>query len=210
MPVFQPQHRNYFEIAYALNRQFGRGGIYQERLLYSFADNHDVNRVASSLAHAVHLYPLYCLLFTIPGVPSLYYGSEWGVGGRKDAGDDAPLRPCLDLSAASGGNGGPDLAAAISRLAAIRKGSPALQAGSYEQLHVSAQQLAFCRRRQGECVIVAVNADDHPVALEVASPTMAGRYRDLLNPGDEFVIRNGKLKLDPLHPNWARVLHSDP
>ena len=41
--------RNYFEIAYALNRQFGPDGIYRGLPLYNFADNHDVNRVASSL-----------------------------------------------------------------------------------------------------------------------------------------------------------------
>ncbi|NTV64720.1 MAG: alpha-amylase, partial [Oscillochloris sp.] len=79
--------RNYFEVAYALNRQFGPAGLYRSLPLYNFADNHDVARVASLLSKARHLYPLYALLFTAPGVPSIYYGSEWAIGGLKGQDD---------------------------------------------------------------------------------------------------------------------------
>jgi glycosidase len=64
--------RNYFEIAYALHRQFGENGLYRHFPLYAFADNHDVNRVASNLSNPMDLFPLYCLLLTMPGVPSIY------------------------------------------------------------------------------------------------------------------------------------------
>ena len=78
--------RNYFEIAYTLKRQFGADGVYRSLMLYNFADNHDVERVASILKEPAHLHPLYVLLLTMPGVPSIYYGSEWGVRGRKGEG----------------------------------------------------------------------------------------------------------------------------
>ena len=81
---------NYFEISYALNRQFGDKGIYKNLSLYNFADNHDVDRVASKLKESRHLYPLYILLFTMPGIPSIYYGSEWGLQGVKGEHSDAP------------------------------------------------------------------------------------------------------------------------
>ena len=90
--------QNYFEIAYALNRQFGPGGLYTGLPLYNFADNHDVDRVASKLLDSAHLYPLYLLLFTMPGVPSIYYGSEWGLKGQRTPHSDSALRPCLDLA----------------------------------------------------------------------------------------------------------------
>ncbi len=45
---------NYFEIAYALKRQFGERGMYRDVSLYNFADNHDVNRVASNLTNPEH------------------------------------------------------------------------------------------------------------------------------------------------------------
>ena len=67
--------------------------------LVAFMDNHDVDRVASAIKEPCHLYPTHILLFTMPGIPSIYYGSEWGVEGRKAAGDDGPLRPALDLGA---------------------------------------------------------------------------------------------------------------
>ena len=88
---------NYFEIAYSLNRQFGEGGIYKGLNLYTFADNHDVNRVASELMDQNHLVPLYTLLFTIPGIPSIYYGSEWGIIGIREKGSDQGLRPAIQL-----------------------------------------------------------------------------------------------------------------
>ncbi len=90
--------KNYFEIAYSLKRQFGKGGMYRNLTLYNFADNHDVDRVASSLKNQQHLYPLYCLMFTMPGIPSIYYGSEWGLEGSRTPSDDRPLRPTLDLN----------------------------------------------------------------------------------------------------------------
>ena len=89
--------RNFFEIAYSLKRQFGDFGIYKDLLLYNFADNHDVDRVASQLKDPADLFNLYTLLYTMPGIPSVYYGSEWGLPGRKENGSDNPLRPNLDL-----------------------------------------------------------------------------------------------------------------
>jgi cyclomaltodextrinase / maltogenic alpha-amylase / neopullulanase len=201
--------RNYFEIAYALNRQFGPDGLYRGLPLYDFADNHDVDRVASRLKDPAHLYPLYCLLFGMPGVPSIYYGSEWGLTGRRLPGDDSSLRPCLDLETAAAAAPQPDLPRAIARLAAARRASPALQRGDYTQLHVSAEQLAFLRRTEGEAVVVAVNAAAGPARLALSVPVRAGRAVDLLNPGESFPLRDGKLVVDPLPSCWGRVLRLD-
>ena len=118
--------RNYFEIAHSLDRLFGAGGLYRGLTMYNFADNHDVDRVASVLRDPAHLYPLHLLLFTMPGVPSVYAGSEWGIEGVKAGGDDRPLRPALPSPAAAASRGRhPDLAPAIARFAAIRRGSAA-------------------------------------------------------------------------------------
>ena len=87
--------KNFFEIAYSLSRQFGQEGIYRGKLLYNFVDNHDVNRLASNLTNPAHLYTTYCLLFTMPGIPSIYYGSEWGMEGIRTDKDDSALRPHL-------------------------------------------------------------------------------------------------------------------
>ncbi len=199
--------RNYFEIAYALNRQFGPGGMYRHLPLYNFADNHDVNRVASNLNNPGHLYSLYCLLFTMPGVPSIYYGSEWGLAGRRENGNDRPLRPAVDLATAGRTSPHPDLAQAIARLAHLRRQSPALKYGDYTQLFVAAEQLGFVRQVPEECVIVLVNAADKPAPAEVTLPVNYGsQLVDLLNPGETFRLTGRKARIEAVWPHWARVL----
>lgn len=199
--------KNYFEIAYSLNRQFGPNGIYKNLALYTFVDNHDVDRVASRLTNPAHLYPLYCLLFTMPGVPAIYYGSEWGVEGQKLDGSDASLRPNLDLAAMSKSAPHPDLVQTIAKLAGIRLNSPALKCGDYQQLHIAHQQLAFARRSYDDFVVVIVNAADEPVSLKLAIPEMNNtQLWDLLNPGECFPVSKGMAQVGPVWPHWARIL----
>ena len=89
---------NYFEIAHTIRREFDEnGGIYRGRTLYSFVDNHDVDRITSKLTNKEHVFPVYTLLYTLPGVPSLYYGAEWGVEGKKEGTSDDGLRPRIVL-----------------------------------------------------------------------------------------------------------------
>ncbi len=197
--------RNFFELAYALKRQYGPDGIYRGLGLYNFADNHDVDRVASSLKNPAQLYPLYCLLFSMPGIPSIYYGSEWGVSGRRTATSDAALRPALRPDSRAE-QPQPDLAGAIARLAALRRANPALRQGQYRELHVAAEQLAFLREHPQGSLVVAVNASHAPAVLELRLPVQKGRLVDLLNPGESFAIRQQRARLDPLPSCWARVL----
>ncbi|MDR2860788.1 MAG: cyclomaltodextrinase, partial [Elusimicrobiota bacterium] len=67
--------KNFFEIAYTLNIHFGQNGSYKGKHLFSFADNHDVNRLASVLKDKNHLPLVYAILFSMPGIPCIYYGS---------------------------------------------------------------------------------------------------------------------------------------
>jgi cyclomaltodextrinase / maltogenic alpha-amylase / neopullulanase len=199
--------KNYFELAHTLDRQFGEKGIYRDLLLYSFADNHDVNRVASQLKNPAHLYPLYSLLFTMPGIPSIYYGSEWGIEGKRTSRSDQALRPHLDLSQISQNSPHPDLPGVIKRLAQIRHQSEALRYGTYRPLLVKSQQLSFTRQTQGECVIVAVNAADKPAPFELAIAEPGKKQLiDLLNQGDRFPVRGGKARIPAVNPCWARIM----
>lgn len=197
---------NYFEIAWSLDRQFGPSGLYRDLPLYAFADNHDVNRIASTLKDVHHLYPLHCILFTMPGVPSVYYGSEWGIHGRKENGGDNSLRPFLNIENSPGASANPDLKKAIAKLAGIRKSSPALKYGRYQQLHVSSHQLAFLRESENERVIVAVNSAAEKISLDLKIPGASGNVcSDLLNDGEQITSANGNLKTE-IYPFWARVL----
>ena len=87
---------NYFEIAHTVKRQRDMG-LGDNVHLYSFVDNHDVERIMTKLRNKKHFCPVHVLLYTLPGIPSLYYGSEFGIEGRKERWSDASLRPRLDL-----------------------------------------------------------------------------------------------------------------
>jgi len=198
--------KNFFEIAYSLNRQFGETGLYAGAPLYNFVDNHDVNRVASQLRNPAHLYLLYSLLFTMPGIPSIYYGSEWGLQARRTDNDDSPLRPCLDLASLSSNAPQPHLLSFIARLAGIRHASPALKYGVYRQAYVAHEQFAFVRQSADELIIVAVNAASSPARFEISLPFHAGQAVDLLDPDAHFSVSQGNLTIDSVPPCGARIL----
>lgn len=197
---------NYYEIAHTLRRQFGEDGLYPSASLYTFVDNHDVDRVASRLDDPADLYPIYCLLFTIPGTPALYYGSEFGLEGAKSQ-NDWPLRPVLNLKQLQGPPCHFDLFRAISRLAHLRAELPALRRGDFQQLFLSHRRLVFSRRTSDQWVIAAVSIEREPVEQEVVlHEPINGRLVDRLNPGQQFEINKGKASLLPLWPCWARVM----
>jgi cyclomaltodextrinase len=198
---------NYFEIAYSFNRQFGEEGMYRDLPLYAFVDNHDVNRLASSLSNPDHLGLVYTLLFTMPGVPSVYYGSEWGIKGRKTDRDDTPLRPSLELQDVSLYGDFPQLADVIRKLAEIRRRIPALRYGDYLQLYLDHRQFAFARRTGDQQVVVVVNAAEQPVSLRIPVPLNDSTHLvDTLHPGDRFPIQSGEVLVDSVPACGARIM----
>src|SRR5262245_27326012 len=201
---------NYFELAHTLARQSGPEGRYAELPLYTFADNHDVDRIATRLTRPAHLYPLHVLLFTVPGVPSLYYGSEWGLEGRKGAATDAPLRPALTPGELRSRSPHPDLPGAVTALIRLRRSHAALRRGRYRPLHVAHRQLAFERATGDERIAVAVNAADRPVDLALGLPGAGdGALVDVLDGGARFPVRAGHAAIT-VPPCWGRILELRP
>ena len=200
---------NFHEIAYTLNRQFGAGGIYKDLSMYTFADNHDVDRVASKLKSPLSLYSLYALIFTMPGTPSIYYGSEWGITGKRTRGYDADqaIRPAISADALATGQvdktmESASLCDAIARFSRIRHASKALCCGDYRQIAVSAQTLVFERYTEDESIVCIVS--DEPIAKPVTLHIDCGKYTDLLN-GGEFEVTDHTLTIEA-YPHWARIL----
>ena len=186
---------NYFEIAHTIRREFDEnGGIYKGRTLYSFVDNHDVDRLMSKLNNKDHIYPVYTLLYTLPGIPSIYYGSEWGIEGRKQGANDDGMRPRLELSKMQKENEHPKLTAHIKALGELRKGNEVLADGKYRELVLTNRQYAFARILGDQAVIVAVNNDESPVQMSVPVP-MAGKCEDAFT-GEERMIEGGRLNLE--------------
>jgi glycosidase len=196
---------NYFEIAHTLENQFGEQGRFKDLHLYNFVDNHDVDRVASKLTHYRHLYPLYLLLYSMPGIPSVYYGSEWGIEGVKGLYTDAPLRPKLVLNAMDSQSPQPDLLSVIRRLGDIRQKSPSLRHGDFQKIHVDHQQLAFLRQTPEETILVVLNSAAQSVALVLPLPGKGHEFIDLLEPDAVFHSSDGSLQV-LIPPSWGRLL----
>lgn len=177
--------RNYFEIAHSIEYQLGQyGNIY----MYNFVDNHDVARLASVLTDPERIYCCYTLLYTMYGVPSIYYGSEFGIKGVKGKGADADLaiRPCLELGDIPGEND--KLVSHISALGALRKDYPALQSGSYKKLDLKNQTFLYQRELNGQTVYIALNISDGDYTFSV--PTGYSRLADRLS-GKCFDVNGG-------------------
>jgi len=212
---------NFFEIAWTLRRQSGPEGMYRSLRLYNFADNHDVDRVASLLPKTAWLYPLYCLLFTMPGIPSVYYGSEWGQSGQRQPGSDKALRPALSLQTSQRPE--PDLCRVITALSRLRREHAVLIDGDYHQICVSHQQFCFARQLGNRIAIIVINSDSSPALIDpftcpawmrdgstlnasMLPDTM--RFSDVLNGYETFTLAAGSLAMT-IPANWARILVSE-
>ncbi|MDO4272931.1 MAG: alpha-amylase family glycosyl hydrolase [Eubacteriales bacterium] len=194
---------NYFEIAHTIRREFDQnGGIYRGMKLYSFVDNHDVDRIASKLQVPGHIYPVYTLLFTLPGIPSIYYGSEWGIKGKKEGANDDPLRPSVNLEEEAAED--PKLLEWVRTLGRIHKEQPALSNGAYQELLLTNRQYAFARIMGDEGVIVAVNNDENEAELNIRMPIAASKCESLID-GVAVSVQDNMLHIKLL-PNESQII----
>ncbi|MBQ8300614.1 MAG: alpha-glucosidase C-terminal domain-containing protein [Clostridia bacterium] len=151
---------NMFEIVHSLLRQFGPEDwtLYKGKHLLSFVDNHDVSRIASIITNEKHLPLVYGMIFGMPGIPCVYYGSEWGAKANKSEGDPA-LRACFDAPLEN------ELTEFIAKLADAHKNSKALCYGSFRSVVLQNKHCIFERKCDDERVLVAINADENPVTV---------------------------------------------
>ena len=168
---------NMHEIGYSLNRQFGpeEWTLYKGIPLYNFVDNHDVERIASQLNEKDLLPLIYAMMFGMPGVPGVYYGSEWGIEGKKEQGSDDSLRPRIKPEELKEN----ELATYIGKLAQVRKNSPALRYGDYRQLAIMPDVLVFQRQSSEDRIIVAINIGNEEYTAHFDA--RAGQGTDLIS-----------------------------
>ncbi len=140
----------------------------------------------------------------MPGIPSVYYGSEWGIPGRRLPGSDAPLRPVLDPAQAKSFPH-PELAGWVAVLSGLRRRYPALCSGEYQELLVAHEQFAFMRRHPQMPVVVAVNSAASSVDIDLHLPLENGTLEDILNPGSTIPIAAGQAPVF-IPPAGVRIL----
>ena len=187
---------NMFEIAHSLHRQFGSDQwcIYRGKHLMTFVDNHDVTRLASILTNKKHIPLAYGLLIGMPGIPCLYYGSEWAEQGEKAPDNDYALRPCFEEPKPN------ELTEFIKKLIRVRQESDALCNGAYKNVVIQNHQLVFERCSEKERVLVVINAADYPYTANAGE--LNGTAADLLT--GETVTMNGQLELKPYSVQYLK------
>jgi len=161
---------NLYELAYTVSHSVPNNGLPH----YNFLDNHDQPRIIDNVSDPAHLKTLYSLLFTLPGIPSIYYGSEWEIRGRKENNSDKPLRPYIDIRNSPNET---DTTRLIRRLSEIRSAHKALKYGNYRQIYLQYHRpFIFERVFEDERIMVAVNISSNDETIHCRGGVM----RDLL------------------------------
>ena len=180
---------NYFEIAHTVKYLQNMGNLD----LYNFVDNHDVERIYTKLSNKAHFAPVHVLLYTLPGVPSIYYGSEFGIEGKKEKFSDDSLRPALNIEDYADAVQKNPCTALIAALGKVRQHTPALSYGSYAELQLTNRQFAFARDLDGVRVIVTVNNDDNAAGMSLPAGNCA-EYIGTLT-GQKVSVQGGRINV---------------
>ena len=172
---------NFFEIEHSLERLFGAQPwcLYTGKNLFSFADNHDVIRAYTALRDKKKIYAMYAVLYTMPGIPCVYYGSEYGAEGDKSDNDYKLRPPVYEIDRTKD----TALTELIRKLNAIRRREKALAYGSYEKCVLSNKYMCFRREKDGERIYCAFNISDSDVTVRVeeaeGTDLLTGEVRNL-------------------------------
>ena len=182
---------NYFEVAHTITYV---GGMIGNKLkLYTFVDNHDVERIYTKLKNKAHFVPVHVMLYTLPGIPSLYYGSEFGIEGRKERHSDDSLRPALNYEDYKDAVKTNECTKLIAALGKIRQNTPTLMYGDYKELELQTTHFAYARVLDGKSVITTVNNADNDVSMNLPAGNST-EYVGALT-GERVSVNGGRIQV---------------
>ena len=182
---------NYFEVAHTI--QYVNNMIRNGLNLYTFVDNHDVERIYTKLNNKAHFVPVHVMLYTLPGIPSLYYGSEFGIEGRKERGSDESLRPALNYEDYKDAINTNPCTQVIAALGKVRQNTKALCYGEYKQLELQTTHFAYARILDGKSVIATVNNCDNEVHMNLEAGN-SSEYVGVLT-GERVSVNGGRIQV---------------
>ena len=144
--------------------------------LATFYDNHDMRRLDADDAGFIDAHNW---LFTVRGIPVVYYGSETGfMRGRAEHGGNRAYFGQQRIDAAADSPIHRDL----QRIATLRRQSPALQRGLQLNLELQGERAAFYRVYQhgdtAQTALVLLNKGDAQASMQVSQFLQPGTWRD--------------------------------
>ena len=168
---------NYFEIAHTVKRCTDMG-MHIANAFYNFVDNHDVARIITKLNNKAHFFPVHVLLYTLPGKPSIYYGSEFAIEGEKKPYADEILRPELKIEDYKDAVNTNENTKRIAALGNMRLNNQWVGEAGYRELLLTNRQYAFLREYGDKRLVVIVNNDDNNADIHL---NIGGRFTELFS-----------------------------
>lgn len=168
---------NYFEIAHTVKRCTDMG-MHIANAFYNFVDNHDVARIITKLNNKAHFFPVHVLLYTLPGKPSIYYGSEFAIEGEKKPYADEILRPELKIEDYKDAVNTNENTKRIAALGNMRLNNQWVGEAGYRELLLTNRQYAFLREYGDKRLVAIVNNDDNDADINL---NIGGRFAELFS-----------------------------
>ena len=168
---------NYFEIAHTVKRCTDMG-MHIANAFYNFVDNHDVARIITKLNNKAHFFPVHVLLYTLPGKPSIYYGSEFAIEGEKKPYADEILRPELKIEDYKDAVNTNENTKRIAALGNMRLNNQWVGEAGYRELLLTNRQYAFLREYGDKRLVAIVNNDDNNAGIHL---NIGGRFTELFS-----------------------------
>jgi len=166
-----------------------------QQVMANFLSSHDITRFGERAGGDIQKTDLAAIFqMTYVGLPTIYYGDEYGMRGGADPDD----RRTFDWSQASSGNAS---IALFHKLIAMREAYPALRSGSYITLLTDdANKIySFGRMDQKNRIAVVLNQDSqsHTVTIPTYQLSMmnGSKVTDELT-GNVYQVQNGQVTVD--------------
>jgi len=176
-------------------------GAGRENARAIFIDNHDVPRFVGrdvpDAATKARLEQAIVYLFTMPGTPVLYYGTEVALPGGPDPDDRRPM-PWT--------GGDEDVRQLVRDVATLRQATPSLRQGSFDEVQSERGLVVYDRRGGPDVAVIAINGDEtRSVDVPLAKLGLdAGVLHRTMGPGISGSV-DGKTLRVTLAPRAAGV-----
>lgn len=127
---------------------------------------------------------------TIPGIPVIYYGDEFGLAGAADP-DNRRMMKFDSLNKHEQA-----LKTTTAKLAHLRNSNLALVYGDFTTLKVSEKVYVYLRSYFDKAVVVVFNKDKSKRKIEFSLPERYIMSKFIAQFGSSFVLENGKMSLE--------------
>ena len=143
----------------------------------------------------------YAYMMSIPGLPVIYYGSEFGMTGAADPDNRRMMRFGDDLSLYE-----KELLGKVSTLVKLRNEHSALRRGDFEVLKADENIFAYLRSDFSERILIVINKNTKPQEVELKIPEVysVDSARSLKS-GNTIQVNNNTINVNVEDTGWEMI-----